>query len=122
MPGLEHALVGLRLALDSPRRQRTWRALVRQRMQAVHTALERDSPREDGENTAWLAGRESVLERDRAQLVARVAVLGPLLTHAADVETVVPDVRRLLVDLEHHRQRLDDLVYDSVSLELGGSD
>lgn len=122
MTGLEHALVGLRLALESPRRQRTWRALVRQRLQAVHGALERQAERGDGEDGPWLAGRERALERDRLQLLARVAVLGPVLTHAPDVETVVPDVRRLLVDLEHHRQRLDDLVYDAVSLELGGSD
>ena len=32
------------------------------------------------------------------------------------------EVQRLLTDLEHHVQRLHDLVYDSVSLELGGSE
>ena len=32
------------------------------------------------------------------------------------------DLRRLVSDLERHRQRLNDLVYDSVTLELGGSE
>jgi hypothetical protein len=35
---------------------------------------------------------------------------------------VATDVRRLLVDLEHYQQRRHDLVYDSVALELGGSE
>ena len=41
---------------------------------------------------------------------------------APDVETVRGDLKRLVADLERHRQHLNDLVYDSVSLELGGSE
>ena len=39
-----------------------------------------------------------------------------------DTETIVREVKRLVGDLEHHVQRVHDLVYDSVSLELGGSE
>jgi hypothetical protein len=39
-----------------------------------------------------------------------------------DTESILQETRRLLTDLEHHIQRLHDLVYDSVSLELGGSE
>ena len=39
-----------------------------------------------------------------------------------DVETIRGELHRLVADLEHHLQRLHDLVYDSVSLELGGSE
>jgi hypothetical protein len=39
-----------------------------------------------------------------------------------DVESILQEARRLLSDLEHYVQRLHDLVYDSVSLELGGSE
>jgi hypothetical protein len=39
-----------------------------------------------------------------------------------DADAIVREVRRLLGDLEHHVQRVHDLVYDSVSLELGGSE
>jgi hypothetical protein len=31
-------------------------------------------------------------------------------------------VQRLLVDVGHHAQRLHDLAYDEVELELGGSE
>ena len=39
-----------------------------------------------------------------------------------DTDTILHEVKRLLGDLEHHVQREHDLVYDSVSLELGGSE
>ena len=39
-----------------------------------------------------------------------------------DNDAIIHQVRRLLGDLEHHVQREHDLVYDSVSLELGGSE
>jgi hypothetical protein len=76
----------------------------------------------DREADAWLAARERTLRQDRDALLRRLTALGPLVLEAPDVETVRRDLLRLVVDLEHHRQRLNDLVYDSVSLELGGSE
>ena len=35
---------------------------------------------------------------------------------------VHPEVARLVVDISHHVQRVNDLAYDEVELELGGSD
>ena len=49
-------------------------------------------------------------------------MLGPEVLEVPDVETVRGELLRLVVDLERHRQHLNDLVYDSVSLELGGSE
>jgi hypothetical protein len=117
--GLEHAVIGLQQALDAPRRHHTWRWLVRQRMAGVRDALIRELPREED---AWLAARERTLRRDRDVLVQRLTIAGPLVLDAPDVEAVRAELRRLVVDIEHHRQRLNDLVYDSVSQELGGSD
>ncbi|MEP7090952.1 MAG: hypothetical protein ABI776_12690 [Nocardioidaceae bacterium] len=119
MTGLEHALIGLQQAVDAPRRHRLWRRLVRLRMNGVREALSREGAREDDE---WLAARELVLRRDRDALLARLTVLGPHVMDDPHLETVRADLQRLMVDLEHHRQRLNDLVYDSVSLELGGSE
>ncbi|MDX6302824.1 MAG: hypothetical protein QOF53_4038 [Nocardioidaceae bacterium] len=119
MTGLEHAILGLQQALDAPRRHQTWRRLVRNRMAGVTEALARELPREGDE---WLASRELTLSRERDTLVRRLAALGPLVLLTPDVETVRVDLYRLLADVEHHRQRLNDLVYDSVSLELGGSE
>jgi hypothetical protein len=119
MTGLEHAILGLQQALDAPRRHQVWRHLVRNRMAGVTEALARELPREGDE---WLASRELTLSRERDALVRRLTALGPLVLLTPDVETVRVDLHRLLVDVEHHRQRLNDLVYDSVSLELGGSE
>ena len=119
MTGLEHAILGLEQALDSPRRHHAWRWLVRHRMAGVKDALTAESVRD---SDAWLAAREVALLRERNALLARLAALGPEVLEAADVEGVRRQLMRLVVDLEHHRQRLNDLVYDSVALELGGSE
>ena len=119
MTGLEHAILGLQQALDAQRRHHVWRWLVRHRMAGVRDALTRELPRE---GDAWLAAREQTLRRERNVLLRRLATMGPEVLEAADVEVVREQLRRLVVDLEHHRQRLNDLVYDSVSLELGGSE
>jgi hypothetical protein len=119
LTGLEHATIGLQHAVDAPRRHHVWRWLVRNRMGGVRDALIRELPREDD---AWLAARELTLRRERDVLLSRLAALAPLVLETPDIEIVRSDLHRLVVDLEHHRQRLNDLVYDSVSLELGGSE
>jgi hypothetical protein len=119
MTGLEQALLGLRQALDAPRRHGVWRGLVRNRMAAVKDALGEEWARTAD---AGLASREVTLVRERNALLRRLATLGTQILDAPDVESVREELKRLTVDLEHHRQRINDLVYDSVALELGGSD
>lgn len=119
MTGLEHAIMGLEQALTSPRRHQTWRWLVRQRMAGVKDALLAEQSRG---GDAWLAARESHLERERAALLRRLGGLGLHVLNDPDVEPVRLELLRLVQDLEHHRQRVNDLVYDAVSLELGGSE
>jgi membrane protein required for beta-lactamase induction len=119
MTGFEHAVLGLRQALDAPRRHHVWRWVVRHRIAAVKEALAGETSRG---GDAWLAAREMSLHRERAGLLRRLTDLGPLVLEAPDVESVRADLSRLVADLERHRQHLNDLVYDSVSLELGGSE
>ena len=119
MTGLEHAILGLRQALDAPRRHHVWRWLVRHRMARVRDALAGDRLRG---GDAWLAAREMSLHRERAALQHRLTELGPRVLEVPDIEPVRAELQRLVSDLERHRQRLNDLVYDSVSLELGGSE
>ena len=119
MNNLEHAIMGLRHVLDAPRRHRSWRWLVRHRMAGVRDALMHET-RRGGD--AWMAPREASLERERGALLQRLVVLGPLVLDVPDVEEVRRELFRLVTDLEHHRQHLNDLVYDAVSLELGGSE
>lgn len=119
MSGLDDAIKGLEQALDRPRQQQTWRWLVRHRISGVREALAHDHVR-DGD--AWLAAREGTLTRERETLVARLSHLGPQVLEAPDVDPVHRDLKRLVADLTHYRQRVNDLVYDAVALELGGSD
>ena len=119
MTGLEHAILGLQQALDAPRRHHVWRWLVRHRMAGVKDALAGEGMR-DGD--AWLAARELTLQRERTSLLRRLSELGPRVLEEPDVECVRSDLQRLVSELERHRQRLNDLVYDSVTLELGGSE
>lgn len=119
MTGLESAITRLQQAVDGPRRQHMWRWLVRHRLAAVRDAL--DSERSRG-GDAWLAAREQTLHRERDGLVRRIADLGPLVLESPDVEAVCAELHRLVGALERYRQRLNDLVYDSVALEIGGSE
>ena len=121
MQRLEQAVVGLEQALSSPPgMHQTWRKITRQRLKAVRSALtaERTSASE-----AWLSARAGHLHRERNRLLTRVAALGGILkTEAIDDEPLRQNLRRLAVDLHHHQQRVNDLAYDSVAMEVGGSE
>lgn len=86
-------------------------------MASVHEALASERSRA-GE--AWQAAREGHLHRERKHLVDRIRMLGASEDIAPDAFST--ELRRLLLDIEHHRQRINDLVYDSVSMDLGGSE
>ena len=58
----------------------------------------------------------------RRALLARLSALGPQVLESPDVERVCAALRRLLTDIAHHVQRVHDLAYDAVELELGGSE
>ena len=121
MTGLEHAILGLRASPRTrPRRHHVWRWLVRHRMAGGAGRPDRRA----AARRRRLAGRPGAqpAARARRRCCAGSPTLGPQVLEAPDVEPVRGDLRRLVGDLERHRQRLNDLVYDSVSLELGGSE
>lgn len=117
MTGLENAIIGLQQALDTPRRHHMWRWLVRHRLAGVKEALTLEHSRV---GDAWLAARQVTLARERDQLLRKLTRIGPEVLEAPDVESVRQELLRVIADLDRHRQRLNDLVYDTVSLELGG--
>lgn len=121
--GMAAAMEGLHEALDAPRRpgapEGSWRWSVRQRMAGVRDALIAETdPTDDG----WLAARSGSVLRERRSLLSRLGVLGPQVLHDPDIDIVYAEMHRLLVDLAHHLQRVNDLAYDDVELELGGSE
>jgi hypothetical protein len=126
--GMPTALRALEQAIEAPGRDGTatdsisvgnWRWTVRQRMAGVRDALmgEGGDP-EDG----WLAARGGTAFRERNALLGRVSSLGPQVLENPDVERVRSELRRLVADIRRHMQRVNDLVYDDVELELGGSE
>lgn len=123
MTGTSAALHRLLLALDAPRRQGIalgrWRWTVRQGMAGVRDALVAEG---DHAAEGWLAARGVSIRRERNALVARLTDLGPAVLESSDVAQVRIDLKRLAVDISHHCQRLHDLAYDEVELELGGSE
>ena len=119
MAPLETAIRELRQILAADSTAPEWRWSVRRQLSEVKESLSQPQgpPRE-----AWLAARAGLSNRDRFQLQARIVALSAGVLDKRDVEAIVHETRRLLGDLEHHLQRVHDLVYDSVSLELGGSE
>jgi hypothetical protein len=55
-------------------------------------------------------------------LLGRMIEIGPQVLESPDVEAIRLEVKRLLADIGRHMQRLNDLAYDEVELELGGSE
>src|SRR5690349_14075470 len=119
MASLESAIRDLRSMLAADATAPEWRWNLRRRLSDVRDALG-DPGARLGE--AWLAARENGSNRCRRQLQARVTLLASGVLDRLDAETITTELGRLQADLEHYVQRLHDLVYDSVALELGGSE
>ena len=120
MQSFELAVDGLEQALQSPPRfQRSWGHIVRQRASEVADALTAESP---VAMDCWLHARAGNLERERSHLLTRLAVLRTRLGESADLEQVRDGLRRLAGDVRRHHQRVNDLTYDALALDVGGSE
>jgi hypothetical protein len=116
---LESAISDLQRTLSSNRTASNWRLMARQQLSAVREALgDERFASWDG----WLTARSSGTDRERLQLLARITALGTGLLDRLDTDRAATEVRRLLLDVEHYRQKVHNLVYDSVSMEIGGSE
>ncbi len=95
-----------------------WRWQLRQRLAGVRDLLADDTATRDG----WLTARAASTHRERQSLLAKVGHLGPRVLEDSDVDAVVFDITRLIGEIDRHFQRINDLAYDEVELELGGSE
>lgn len=116
---LESAIADLQRTLRSSRTTSSWRLMTRNQLVAVKDAL---SDERFASWDGWLAARSGASDRERLQLIGRIQALGSGLLDRLDTERVASEVKRLLLDVEHYRQKVHDLVYDSVSMEIGGSE
>jgi hypothetical protein len=96
-----------------------WRWTVRRRLVPVRDRLLREHP---SRREAWLSARHTRALRERDDLLTRLDVLSSQLLVAPDVDAVAGQLSRLLADIERHAQRVHDLAYDDVELEIGGSE
>ncbi|MCW2855813.1 MAG: hypothetical protein JWR52_1428 [Marmoricola sp.] len=116
---LESAISDLKQTLSGTRTAANWRMMTRQQLALVREAL---SDERFATWDGWLAARSGANDRERMQLLGRITSLANGLRDRLDTDRVAIEVRRLLNDVEHYRQRMHDLVYDSVSMEIGGSE
>jgi hypothetical protein len=120
MQRVELAVEGLEQALQSPPKlQQSWGHIVRQRAHQVADALTAESP---VAMDSWLSARAGHLDRERNRLLTRLSVLGTMLCESADLEQVRESLSRLVLDVRHHHQRVNDLAYDALALDVGGSE
>jgi hypothetical protein len=96
-----------------------WRWNVRRHLVPVRESLLREHGHR---RNAWLSARAAQALRERDTLLARLNALASEVLVAADIEAIAAQLSRLLGDIERHAQRLHDLAYDDVELEIGGSE
>jgi hypothetical protein len=116
-------MADLYAALDAPREPASalgsWRWTVRRRLVPLRDELEREPAiAADG----WLSARRGRSARERAALLERLLALGPQVLESPRVDDVRDQLKKLLADVERHLQRVHDLAYDEVELEIGGSE
>ncbi|MGA8845317.1 MAG: hypothetical protein WB471_01740 [Nocardioides sp.] len=120
---LAEAITSLAATAQQPLREgaptTSWRWTVRQTMSAVRDALMQERA---GSEDGWLAARGGTAFRERNTLLGRLGDLGSRVLEDPDVDSLRADVRRLVSDVSRHVQRVNDLAYDEVELELGGSE
>lgn len=119
MQRLDEAVVGLEQALTTIPAQQSWHQVVRQRLSGVDEALtaERTHP-----GAEWLSARAGLLHRERNRLHTRLTALGGQISEASSLEPLRQELLRLLGDIQHHHQRVNDLAYDALALDVGGSE
>jgi len=121
-PAVTDALRGLESAVVPPRPGTplgNWRFLARRRLVDLRDALVVEGVA-DTADESWLSARHGIVVRERGALLIRLAGLAAEVLERGDLDALRIELRRLITDVHHHEQRLHDLAYDEVELELGG--
>jgi hypothetical protein len=116
---LEHALAGLEQVTVASSSPSSWRRAVRERLTDVQDAL---SAEPATATESWLGPRASTMLREHHRLLTRLSVLTEMVAGSIDPDAVRHSLQRLVLDLHHHQQRINDLAYDAVEMEVGGSE
>lgn len=118
MQVLDQAVHTLEQTLRFPAQQQ-WRAVVRQHLDGLDRAL---TAEHTSTSETWLHARARRLHHERDRLRRRLGNLGGTLGDATALEPLRQELVRLMHDIQHHHQRVNDLAYDAVSRDVGGSE
>jgi hypothetical protein len=92
---------------------------VRQRLGLVRDGLAAEHPQaRDG----WAVARERSVLRERQRLLTRLAIISPRILDAPEPESIRTEIKRLLHDIDRHRQRMQDVTWDEAEVDFGGSE
>lgn len=118
MQVLDQAVHSLEQALRFPAQQ-SWQSVVRQQLDGLDRAL---TAEHTSTSEAWLHARARHLHHERTRLRRRLDRLGSSLGDAPHLESLRQELVRLMRDIQHHHQRVNDLAYDAVARDVGGSE
>lgn len=105
--------------LDDPADLTRWRWSTGRELSELRDFLAAESTALD---ETWLAAAQGRAIRERNSLLDRIGTLGRRTLQDTPVDDLRHDLRRLVEDVRHHLQRMHDLAYDDIELELGGSE
>lgn len=125
MPDITIAMRSLERALATMPQSGNWRSLVAHRVHGLREAYlqEVECGPSDAfalESTPWIYGRLQLLRRDQTRIVDELEALARLCVEAIDIEALRAQVQLALQRITRLRQRENDLIYESVDLDLGG--
>lgn len=116
MTRLDSAIRDVNELLTTPRAHPARARVVRARIARLHAALLSEPSSGEG----WQTARKDHLVRERGRLAARLHALASRAELGSELFSA--ELKRFVLDLQRHRQRVNDLVYDSASMDLGGSE
>ncbi len=126
MPNTTVAIRSLENALaTAPQTSSSWRSVIAQRVQGLRDAYLQEvehGPASEAValDAPWIYGRLQLLRRDQIRIVEELERLARACVEAMDLETLRAQTRLTLQRITHLRQRENDLIYESVDLDLGG--
>jgi hypothetical protein len=126
MPNTTVAIRSLENALATAPHTSSWRSLVANRVQGLRDAYLQEvehGPASDAvalDSAPWIYGRLQLLRRDQVRIVEELEQLARACVEAMDLDTLRARARLALQRITHLRQRENDLIYESVDLDLGG--
>jgi hypothetical protein len=126
MPDITIAMRSLERAVATMPQTQGWRALVAHRVRSLREAYVQEmelAPGPDAfalDTAPWIHGRLQLLRRDQGRIADELEALARACVEAMDLDALRVQVLAALQRITRLRQRENDLIYESVDLDLGG--